>query len=253
MTDDNWTNGKALRYPGGTGSPDAEGLTRAEWSSTAIYVVSERDNSAGNVSRLSVLRFDLSGTGATLTATHEWNLTADLPVAPANNGLEGITWIPDAYLVANGLLDEGANGAYNPSRYPGHGAGLFFVGLETNGMIYGYALNHDTGTFTRITSAPTGMIGVMGLEFDRDQGNLWAHCDNTCSNTASVLRFSSGRLATQYLFDRPATLPNSNEEGIAIAPESECVSGRKSFFWSDDDDFGGHAIYRGSIPCGPLP
>ena len=29
--------------------------------------------------------------------------------------------------------------------------------------------------------------------------------------------------------------------------------GFKSFFWADDDDLGGHAIYRGSIPCGPLP
>ena len=27
MTDDGWTNGKALHYPDGTGSPDAEGLT----------------------------------------------------------------------------------------------------------------------------------------------------------------------------------------------------------------------------------
>src|SRR6185295_6060224 len=45
MTDDGWTNGKALRYPNGLGSPDAEGLTRAELSSTAIYVSAERDNS----------------------------------------------------------------------------------------------------------------------------------------------------------------------------------------------------------------
>ena len=93
----------------------------------------------------------------------------------------------------------------------------------------------------------------MGLDFDRDVGNLWAYCDNTCGNHASVLRLSTGRFGAAVLFDRPATLPNSNNEGIAIAPESECVSGRKSFFWSDDSNFGGHAIYRGSIPCGPLP
>ena len=253
MTDANWTNGKTLRYPGGTGAPDAEGLTRAEWSSTAIYVASERDNTADTVSRLSVLRYDLTATGATLTATHEWNLTADLPAAPANNGLEGIAWIPDSFLVANALYDQAANALYDPSRYPGHGSGLFFLGLETGGMIYGYALDHTAGAFTRITAAPSGMASVMSLDFDRDQGNLWAHCDNSCQNTASVLRFSSGRLTMQHLFDRPVTLPNSNEEGITIAPDSECMSGRKSFFWSDDDDFGGHAIYRGSVPCGALP
>ena len=37
-------------------------------------------------------------------------------------------------------------------------------------------------------------------------------------------------------------------------PESECdAQGLRSVFWSDDSDYGGHAIYRGSIPCGPLP
>jgi hypothetical protein len=253
MTEDNWNYGKMLRYPVGNGSPDAEGVTRAEWTSNAIYAVAERDNAAGSVSRMSVLRYDLTTTGGTLTATHEWNLTPDLPTAAPNVGLEGITWVPDTYLVTNGLWDEATNAAYDPSRYPGHGSGLFFVGLEMNGMIYGYALEHDTGAFTRVTSVASGLTSVMGLVFDRDQGNLWAYCDNTCTNEAAVLRVSAGQLTLRYLFDHPATLPNSNHEGAAIAPESECVSGRKSFFWSDDDDFGGHAIYRGSIPCGSLP
>ena len=69
MTDDGWTNGKLLHYPDGTGSPDAEGLTRAEWSSTAIYVAAERDNATAKVSRLSVLRYDYTSTATSLTAT----------------------------------------------------------------------------------------------------------------------------------------------------------------------------------------
>ena len=61
MTDDGWTNGKALHYPNGTGSPDAEGLTRAEWSSTAS--TSPPSATTGDtVSRLSVLRYDFSAT-----------------------------------------------------------------------------------------------------------------------------------------------------------------------------------------------
>jgi hypothetical protein len=254
MTDDGWTNGKTLRYPTGSGSPDAEGLARAELSSTAIYVSAERDNSAGNVSRLSVLRYDYAWpTGTSLTATHEWNLTADLPAAGANAGLEALTWIPDSYLLATGFFDAAANAVYDPSRYPDHGTGLFFVGLEATGMIYGYALDHTAGTFTRVAAMPSGNSGVMALYFDRDIGNLWTYCDNTCTNHASVLRMSSGRFTLQYLFNRPATLSNSNFEGIAFAPESECVQGKKSFFWSDDSNSGGHAIYRGSIPCGRLP
>jgi hypothetical protein len=229
-------------------------LTRAELSSSAIYVAAERDNSVASVSRMSVLRYDyLDVAGTTLTATHEWNLTADLPASGANAGLEALAWIPDSYLVSTNFFDEAANAIYNPNRYPDHGTGLFFVGHEGSGSIFGYALDHNTGAFTRIAMVASGNTGVMSLYFDRDIGNLWTYCDNTCANHASVLRMSSGHFLLQYLYNRPATLPNSNLEGIAIAPESECVQGTKSFFWSDDSNAGGHAIYRGSIPCGRLP
>jgi hypothetical protein len=256
MTDDAWTNGKSLHYPDGTGSPDAEGLTRAEWSSTAIYVSAERNNSDSMVSRLSVLRYDYTAAGTSLTATHEWNLTKDLPPAGANLGLEGVAWVPDSFLVTNGFFDEAANAAYDPSRYPNHGTGLFFVGLENNGMIYGFALDHSgTGAFQRVATIASGHNAIMSLDFDRDQGNLWAYCDATCANQAAVLRIGpDGRFAISRLYTKPASLADSNNEGITFAPESECdAQGLRSVFWSDDSDYGGHAIYRGSIPCGPLP
>jgi len=256
MTDDGWTNGKLLRYPDGTGSPDSEGLTRAEWSSTAIYVSTERNNSDSAVSRLSVLRYDYATASTTLTATHEWNLTKDLPAAGANLGLEGIAWVPDSFLVANGFFDEAANAAYAPNRYPNHGTGVFFVGLENNGMIYGFTLDHSgNGAFQRVATIASGHTSIMSLDFDRDEGNLWAYCDNTCANQAAVLRIGAGgRFDISRLYTKPASLADSNNEGITIAPESECnAQGFRSFFWSDDSDFGGHAIYRGSIPCGPLP
>jgi hypothetical protein len=227
-------------------------MTRAETSSTAVYVASERDNDVGNVSRMSVLRYDFSGTAASLVATNEWDLTAALPVSQPNNGLEGITWIPDSFLVGTRFFDEAAGAVYDPARYPDHGTGLFLVGHES-GMIFGFALDQSGGTFTRVATIASGQAAVMSLYFDRDVGNLWTYCDNSCGNTASVLRMSSGHFTLQYIYNHPTTLPNSNMEGIAIAPESECVAGRKSFFWSDDDDYGGHAIYRGSIPCGLLP
>jgi hypothetical protein len=252
-TDDGWTYGKTLLYPSGGGSPDAEALTQAEFSSSALYVGAERDNAGGGVSRMSVLRYDYAAAGTALVATHEWNLTPDLPPAGGNAGIEGLTWIPDAFLVANRFVDDSVGGVYDPSRYPDHGTGLFFVGLEAGG-IYAYALNHDGGGgFQRIAMIQSGPPSVMAVYFDRDVGNLWSYCDNTCANQASVLRISSGRFVLHYLYARPVTLPNSNLEGIAIAPESECAQDRKSFFWSDDSAMDGHAIYRGSIPCGPLP
>ena len=106
----------------------------------------------------------------------------------ANLGIEAITWVPDSYLVANGFVDESTGAAYNPVAYPGHGTGLFFVGIEGTGNIYGYALDHMTGGFQRVATIASGNAGVMGLEFDRDVGHLWAYCDNTCGNRSSMLR-----------------------------------------------------------------
>jgi len=251
--DDVWGTGRLLRFPNGSGDPDAEGITLAEVDSPAVYVSVERENFA-SVPRLSVLRFDTSATGSTLVATHEWNLTGDLPPAPENLGLEGIAWIPDAFLVGNGLFDENAGARYDPARYPDHGTGLFLVGMEANGLVLAYALDHVSAGFHRVASFGTGQNAVMDLAFDRDVGVLWAYCDVTCGNRATVLALgASGHFEIQHVFDAPATLPSSENEGIAIAPESTCVEGRKGFFWADDAATGGHAIRRGTIPCGPLP
>ena len=78
------------------------------------------------MSRLVILRFDTDAAGIELTATHDWDITADLPAVGANLGIEAITWMPDSYLVANGFIDESTGAAYNPGAVPGprHGAVL---------------------------------------------------------------------------------------------------------------------------------
>ena len=40
-------------------------------------------------------------------------------------------------------------------------------------------------------------------------------------------------------------MPNLNNEGFAIAPQSECVDGHKPVFWSDDNNTDGHALRSG--------
>jgi hypothetical protein len=252
-TANDWGAGKGLRYPGGVaGDPDTESVTRAEYDSPFVYTSAERNNAASSVSRLSILRFDASAAGTTLTATHEWNLTADVPATGANLGLEGITWIPDSHLVAKDFLDESRTALYNPANYPNHGTGLFVVGVEGTGTLYAYALDHGTGGFTKIATIPSGLPGLMGLEFDRETGALWAACDNTCAGNQNVLGIAAGKFVVKRSFARPSTLPDSNNEGVAFSPESECVGGFKKFFWSDDSHFGGHALRIDSIPCGPL-
>ena len=252
-----WSAGKLLRFPDGLGEPDAEGITIvAGASSGGVYVASERNNSANSVSRNSILRFDASAAGSTLTATHEWNLTADLPAVGANLGIEAITWIPDSMLVANGFYDESKARAYVPADYASHGTGIFFVGVEANGIIYAYALHHATNSATRVATIVTGFPGVMGMEYDRDTGYLWATCDDGCGNTTGVLQIdvsvgslTRGRFLAPRRYARPSTLPNINNEGFAFAPQSACMAGRKSVFWADDSETAGHSIRSATIPC----
>lgn len=247
-----WTAGKTLQYPNGAPArPDSEGVTFAGSSTNGIYVSVERDNNANTISRNSVLRFDPAAPGSTLVATHEWNLTADLPVTGANLGGEAIVWVPDNFLVRSKFFDASKNHLYNPSDYPAHGTGLFFIGLEANGQVYGYALDHSgSGAFTKVATILTGLTGVMDLEFDAALGNLWVACDDTCQGRTVVLRVdSTGRFAAAGGFERPAGMPNTNNEGFTIAPLSECVANQRPVYWSDDNQLLGHALRGGTLSC----
>jgi hypothetical protein len=200
---------------------------RRRWIRPRFYVATERDNTNNGVSRLSVLRFDTSAAGTDLTATHDWNLTADIPAAGANLGLEAITWVPDSYLLANGFIDESTLAAYDPSRYPGHGTGIFFVGVEATGAIYGYALDHTTGGFQRVATLSSGQISVMDLAFDRDVGQMWAYCDNMCGNRSTILRVGTGRFQIKGFLESRADAGRQQQRRDHLRARAECTGGRK--------------------------
>jgi hypothetical protein len=248
-----WTpdGGRQLVFPDGSGVPDAEGVTLADGH---VYVSIERNDDGPNskTSRPGVLRYDVSAPGATLTASKEWNLTADLPGLGQNAGLEAITWVPDSVLVAKGFFDEAAGARYDPARYADHGTGLFFVGVEQDGRILAYALNHADGTFTRVASIASGFPKLMDLSFDPETSLLWAVCDDSCDGrTATLDVAASGRFAIKDVFERPAGMPNLNNEGFAIASRDDCVNGLKPVFYADDSNTGGHALRAGAIACTP--
>jgi hypothetical protein len=222
-----------------------------------VYVAAERNNAASAVSRNSILRYDITQENATeLVATHEWNLTADLPANGPNLGLEAITRVPDAYLVARGFFDESRGRAYNPADYPNHEGALFFVGVEAGGNVHAYALDHVTGGFTRVATFNSGFTGVMDLAFDTELGQLWSICDNTCNGRSTVLRIdtqtgssSLGRFVVTRRFERPSGMPDLNNEGFTFAPLAECVNGRRPALWADDGETGGIALRRGTLSC----
>jgi hypothetical protein len=248
-----WGFGKRLRYMDGTGAADAEGVTFGGGGSVdGMYVAAERSITVPGVSRNSILRYDPNDPNQIIPATHEWDLTADLPATAADAGLEGITWVPDAYLVARGFFDESKGRAYLPADYANHGTGLFFVGLEANGSIYAYALNHADNSFTRVATFASGFPNVMELSFDRELNQLWALCDNGCEGRAKVLAPASGRFIVTRTFERPTGMPNLANEGFAITPQAECVSGFKPVYWADEAETSAHAIRRGTVTCTPF-
>jgi hypothetical protein len=254
-TTDGWTNGKVLRYPAGNGAPDAEGVTIDASDPGAVYVAAERDG--GGVSAPVVLRYDVTGSATTLDATDQWNLT-DLVGLPDNGGPEAITWIPDVELGAKGYRNDAGAKDYAPADFPGHGGGLFFVGVEEDGSIRSYALNRATDTATPVSVAYNAYTSVMDLEWEAETQRLWAVCDDTCDGRHSVLEIAQGggndgRFVVTSTFSRPATMPNLNNEGFAIAPQAECSAGFKPVVWADDEYTGGHALRTGTLPCTPLP
>jgi hypothetical protein len=255
-TANGWGAGKQIFFLGGVGQPDSEGLTVG--ADGALYVTTERDNANNSVALDSILRFDPTATGTSLAPTRQWNLTADFPeldvAGKANLGFEGVTFVPDTYLVQNGFVDQSIGSAYYPSDYPGHGSGLFFAALENDGKLYAYALDVD-GTSHRIAVVDPGMGHVMDVQFDADLRRIWALCDNTCSVTSTLMKVdATGTIVPDVVYARPADLPNVNIEGFAIAPDSRCVDGVKEAVWSDDGIAGpgheGHALYSGTFPCG---
>jgi hypothetical protein len=254
-----WVTGKSLRYPGGQGDPDSEGVTRTDWATPEIYVVAERDNDAKEVPRQSILRYELAGTKGVLEATHEWDLTAELPATAANSGLEGIAWIPDSYLLARGFHDEARQAPYDPAAYPNHGAGLFLVGVDATGAIYAFALDHVDRTFTRVATFSSGQARSVDLTFDRDNGTLWSLCDSKCDGRMTLfdietdpLAATAGRFVRRALVSPPLPLRGMNNEGFALAPEAECANNRRPVVWSDDGATGGYALRQGAIACGRL-
>jgi Ca2+-binding RTX toxin-like protein len=248
-----WQQGKFLRYPDGTSAPDAEGVTLATGDPNGVYVATEAVNSSG-VSRPGVLRFTVTGTATSLNAADDWNLTADLPGLGANGGPEAITWVPDDFLVSKGFFDEAAAAAYNPASYPGHGRGLFFVGVEQTGQIIAYALNRTTDTFTHVATIASGFPKVMALEYEAESTHLWAVCDNDCNGQHNTLDIAQsgpndGKFVVTNTYETPGGMAALNNEGFAIAPQAECVGGLKPVIWADDGNTASHSLRQGTLNC----
>lgn len=255
---DGWAEGKDLVFPGATdpvaSQPDTEGITVGP--DGFLYVTTERDNTNKNVALDSVLRFDPDEAGGVLHPTAQWDVTADFAgvIDPAvkddaNLGFEGITWVPDAVLTANGFIDESTGRAYDPRDYEGHGDGLFFLALEKNGGLYAYALGADGASADRIATITTGMPRIAEVQWDADNERIWAVADDSVGGSITLMKAGDGGFVVDRVYNRPTGLANLNLEGFALTPDSTCVDGVKQVIRSDDGNNGGHSLWAGTVSC----
>ena len=208
-----------VTYPGGTGTPDVEGI--AVTGDGSIYLATERNNDDKSTSRPSVLRFDApTGTSGQLTATHEWDLSAFTGVIGANSGLETITQL------------EGD---------------IFAVGVEGTGEIIVVDLADESPA--HIQTFQSEFQGVMAMDYNASTGTLHVLCDEVCEGASQFLTWDGTALAKadDRIYARPANLGNFANEGYAShTTQGECIDGTQSTYtnhlWADDSVNGGISL-----------
>lgn len=212
-------------YPDGTGTPDGEGITVAD---DAIYLATERNNDEGDVSRPSVLRFELGEPGA-VAATDEWNLAELTGALGANGGAEAIEWISDADALAAGL-------DYDPSAYGEHFGGIFTVGVEQTGNIHVVVLEADGGITELQTIAPSEAVAsVMGLDWRAGGNQLFAQCDEECDNRSAEFRIADGAFERVDEYAAPACMdPSYTNEGVAMTWCDQAAETVPTVLWMSD-------------------
>jgi hypothetical protein len=272
-----WEKGMPVRYLNNAGGEiDAEGVTATNGK---VYVTSERDNTADTVSKIAVVEVDPTAgvphagdPDGDLLGQHEWDLTDLMPPpgggvnaetgldsskpGDANLGLEAVAFVPDADLTAAGFKDEHTGSAYNPGNYPNHvDGGVFFVGLEKTGKIYGYVFNSDN-TWTRIATFDSGFQTIQDLLWDTTLKQFRATCDNGCQGRQSIVAIDTladahqGTFQIQAVLARPTgAVQNLNNEGFTQQPDTECVNGSKLVWWSDDTDDANHWLRSAHLDC----
>jgi LPXTG-motif cell wall-anchored protein len=95
---------------------------------------------------------------------------------------------------------------------------------------------------------------VMELGFDAEKGKVWAVCDDTCQGRSILLDIAQsgaddGRFVGVAAYERPTGMPNLNNEGFVVMPQSQCVGGSKPVYYADDAATDGHALRAGTIDC----
>ncbi len=243
-------DGAGYRYANKAGVPaswempalgDVEGVTQVDFADTDIvYTLNEGQ---GTINRVDTTDYN------NVVITHAW---AQLPNL-GGSGAEGLTFVPDAFLVAQGFVDQ-AGTPYASTLGMG---GLMFVGHQSDGALHVYDLNPaDDSDYVYVGKFMTGADETAGLEFDRSTGVLFMWHDASIDELELVSLSSTASGAVRVMdtivtYSGPALTAemSSNLEGIAITPVSDCVNGRRRLWITIDGGDCSSLMMFNQFPC----
>jgi len=242
---DDGAGGFAIREQGGDRfkweiSGDIEAITQADFSETDIaYVLDEGSGS--------IREYDLSDPNVA-QLNNTWSAQSIL----GNAGAEGMTFVPDSFLAAQGFVD----GDGNPFQSSQGMGGIMLVGHQEGGHIYAFDLNRTTGDHDYLGRFETGEQETAGLEFDRSQGVLYLWHDDSfdqleMTRLSSTVNGAERKLDSLLTYAGPALEPlmSDNLEGIAIAPLDECSGGNRRFWMTTDGGKIWSLLMYTEFPC----
>ena len=211
---------------------DSEGITVDNRG--RVYLAAERDNNNKNVNYNTIIQVeDPYKNEKVLVADRQWDITGLLPDVGANLGIETVEWVDFKNL--NGLLyDQKNNQPLDYNTYKDlYAGGIFFVGLEANGHIYALGLKED-GKAELIADIPSGLGGVMGLNYDVENNVLWALSDDGYNNIHTVIQFNGTDQPTIKHIKAPAQMDKKlNNEGIVIDSNIDENGNRSVYYFMD--------------------
>lgn len=234
---------------------DTRAGQRGEWTNFGdLEAITQVDFAADRVLALAedaevIREYDVSVYG-TAILLRTWNTASFLP-SSGGFGAEGLAFVPDSALAAQGFVD--ASGAPRVSTR-GMG-GLAFVGHQNGGRIYVFDLAPATTAFDFVGAFLTGAAETAELCFDRPSGQLYAlHGEGV--NTIEVLTLASTVVGAEREFVPALTYAppagmaaGTNLEGLALVTWNDCAAGDRSLFLTIDDGGATSLVRFREFPC----
>lgn len=220
---------------------DLEAVTQADYGEAVIYLLIEGEER--------IKEYNISTYG-TAVLNNNWNTSPHLPLN-GGSGAEGLCFVPDSFLAAQGFVD--GNG--NPYLSQNGMGGLMFVAHQNGGRLYAFDLNRSNGSYTYVGAYKTNYGESCELTFDRTDGRLyilhgadWNRLEVT--TLGSTLNGGERKLNEIVTYGRPTGSPGSwNLEGFAILPNTDCSSNQRSVFLTIDDGGAQSLLWYRSFPC----